>query len=92
MINKLYTAKMILVVYNIFVSRLSREDYTMSEKRPAGRPKGEESTIINVRVPKTLLARLDRYLDKLEAETSLSANWGTITRNALKVFLEARGY
>ena len=64
----------------------------MSDKRPAGRPKGEESTIVNVRVPKTLLARLDRYVDKLESDTGLSANRGTIMRNALKAFLEARGY
>jgi hypothetical protein len=64
----------------------------MSEKRPVGRPKGEESTIVNVRVPKPLLARLDRYLDKLEVQTGISANRGTIMRNALKAFLDARGY
>jgi hypothetical protein len=64
----------------------------MSEKRKVGRPKGEESTIINVRVPHTLLDRLDRYVDKLESDTGLSANRGTIMRNALKVFLEAQGY
>jgi hypothetical protein len=64
----------------------------MSEKRPVGRPKGDESTIVNVRVPKILLARLDRYVDKLESDTGLSANRGTIMRNALKAFLEARGY
>jgi len=64
----------------------------MSRKRLVGRPKGEESAIVNIRVPHTLLARLDRYVDKLESDTGLSANRGTIMRNALKVFLEAKGY
>jgi hypothetical protein len=64
----------------------------MSEKRKAGRPKGEESTIVNVRMPKPLLARLDRYLDKLEVETGISTNRGMIMRNALKAFLDAKGY
>jgi hypothetical protein len=64
----------------------------MSEKRSVGRPKGEESTIVNVRVPQPLLARLDRYLDKLEVETGISTNRGMIMRNALKGFLEAKGY
>jgi hypothetical protein len=64
----------------------------MSEKRSIGRPKGEESTIVNVRVPKALLVRLDRYVDKLEVETGISTNRGMIMRNALKAFLETRGY
>jgi hypothetical protein len=64
----------------------------MSEKHPVGRQKGEESTIVNIRVPKTLLARLDRYVDKLESQTGLSANRGMIMRNALKTFLEAKGH
>jgi hypothetical protein len=37
-----------------------------------------------------LLQRLDRYLDKLESQTGLSANRGAIMRNALKAFLDAR--
>ena len=35
-------------------------------KKPAGRPKGAPSTIVNVRLPLTLVAELDRYLDRLE--------------------------
>jgi hypothetical protein len=35
---------------------------------PAGRLKGNPSTIVNARLPLTLLTRLDRYLDPLEVE------------------------
>ena len=31
-------------------------------KQSVGRPKGEPSTIVNVRLPLTLVAQLDRYL------------------------------
>ena len=57
-------------------------------KKPAGRPKGEPSTIVNVRLPVALLARLDRYLDRLEVHTGLKANRGMIARRALELFLE----
>jgi hypothetical protein len=33
---------------------------------PVGRPKGAPSTMVNVRLPLTLVAELDRYLDRLE--------------------------
>jgi hypothetical protein len=58
-------------------------------KPPVGRPKGEPSTIVNVRLPLTLLARLDRYLDQLEWQTGLKANRGMIARRALELFLAA---
>ena len=53
----------------------------------AGRPKGEPSTIVNVRLPLTLVAELDRYLDRLESQTGLKTNRGMITRRALALFL-----
>jgi len=56
-------------------------------KKPAGRPKGEPSTIVNVRLPLTLVAALDRYLDRLEGQTGLKANRGMIARRALELFL-----
>jgi hypothetical protein len=56
--------------------------------KPRGRPKGEPSTIVNVRLPVALLARLDRYLDRLEVQTGLKANRGMIARRALERFLE----
>ncbi len=45
--------------------------------------------IINVRLPLSVIARLDRYLDQLESTTGLKANRGMIARRALVEFLEA---
>jgi hypothetical protein len=59
--------------------------------RRVGRPKGEDSTVVNLRLSVSLLQRLDRYLDKLETETGLHPNRGMVLRHALKVFLEAKG-
>ena len=56
-------------------------------KKSVGRPKGEQSTIVNVRLPLPLVAELDRYLDRLERQTGLKANRGMITRRALALFL-----
>ena len=64
----------------------SAEDL-VTAKKPAGRPKGEPSTIVNVRLPLTLVAQLDRYLDRLEGHTGLKANRGMIARRALELFL-----
>ena len=57
-------------------------------KKRVGRPKGEPSTIVNVRLPLPLLARVDRYLDRLEVQTGLKANRGMIARRAIALFLE----
>jgi hypothetical protein len=61
-------------------------DHTIA-KKPVGRPKGAPSTIVNVRLPLTLVAQLDRYLDRLERQTGLKANRGMIARRALECFL-----
>jgi hypothetical protein len=45
------------------------------------------STIVNVRLPLSLVAALDRYLDRLENQTGLKANRGMIARRALELFL-----
>jgi hypothetical protein len=58
-------------------------------KRHVGRPPGEASTIVNVRLPLPLVARLDHYLDRLEWQTGLKANRGMIARRALELFLVA---
>src|SRR6266705_1202066 len=60
---------------------------TPAPKRRVGRPPGEASTIVNVRLPLTLVAQLDRYLDRLERQTGLKANRGMIARRALALFL-----
>jgi hypothetical protein len=59
-------------------------------RQKAGRPKGPPSTLVNLRLPLELLARLDRYIDRLEIQTGLQANRGMITRRALELFLETR--
>jgi hypothetical protein len=59
--------------------------------KPGGRPKGPPSTLLNLRNPLDLLARLDRYLDHLEVQTGLKANRGMIARRALERFLETHG-
>ena len=64
----------------------------MAEKRPVGRPKGEASTVVNIRVPLSLLARLDRYVDHQETATGHSTNRATVMKNALRAFLDAQGY
>ena len=56
-------------------------------KKSVGRPKSEPSTIVNVRLPLTLVAQLDRYLDRLERQTGLKTNRGMIARRALECFL-----
>jgi len=56
--------------------------------KKAGRPKGPPSTIVNLRLPLALLARLDRYIDCLELDTGLKAHRGMIARRALELFLE----
>src|SRR5215475_4431639 len=56
-------------------------------KKPVGRPPGEPSTMVNVRLPLTLVAELDRYLDRLERQTGLKANRGMIARRAVELFL-----
>jgi hypothetical protein len=63
-----------------------REEPTPHKK--AGRPKGPPSTIVNLRLPLELLARLDRYIDRLESHTGLKAHRGMIARQALELFLE----
>lgn len=64
-----------------------RHEESPSRKK-AGRPPGLPSTIVNVRLPVALLARLDRYIDRLETRTGGKANRGMITRQALERFLE----
>lgn len=56
--------------------------------RPAGRPKGAPSIVLNLRLPLDLVHQLDRYMDHLEAHTGLKANRGMIARRALALFLE----
>ncbi|MGH9857713.1 MAG: hypothetical protein ACRD4B_07715 [Acidobacteriota bacterium] len=63
------------------------------ETRPRGRPKGLESTVINLRIPRDLLARLDRYIDsELRWSREGDINRATVMREALTALLEAKGF
>ena len=63
--------------------------HAMTGKRSTGRPKGPEPTsTITLRLPDSLKARLDRHLDRLETQTGIKANRGTIARHALKRYLD----
>jgi hypothetical protein len=57
-------------------------------RKKAGRPPGPPSTVITLRLPVELLARLERSIDHLETHTGLKAHRGMITRRALELFLE----
>jgi hypothetical protein len=59
-------------------------------KRAIGRPTGEASPVITVRIPVTLMHRLDRDLDRLETATGLRTNRGASLRHALNVFLASK--
>jgi hypothetical protein len=82
--------KFFYVVYNI-VLILILENRTMpisDQHRPIGHPRGEPSTVVNMRLPLSLIAQLDRYLDWIETHTGKSMNRGIVMRRALQKFLE----
>lgn len=60
--------------------------------RRAGRPKSdnEPTGTITIRLPQSLLNRLDRHLDRLETRIGLKASRTEITRHALKRYLESQ--
>jgi hypothetical protein len=59
--------------------------------RPVGRPKGEASVVINVRLPVSLLERFNRYLDRREQGTWEVVNRGMVIRELLDAMLEEEG-
>jgi len=63
----------------------------MAKKRPVGRPRGEASVVINVRLPVSLLERFNRYLDRREQGTWAVVNRGMIIRELLEDKLEREG-
>jgi hypothetical protein len=65
--------------------------HTLSGRR-AGRPKREDEPTgtITIRLPQSLLNRLDRHLDRLETRIGLKATRTEITRHALKLYLESQ--
>jgi metal-responsive CopG/Arc/MetJ family transcriptional regulator len=63
----------------------------MAKKRPVGRPKGEASVVINVRLPVSLLERFNHYLDRREQGTWEVVNRGMVIRELLEEMLEREG-
>jgi metal-responsive CopG/Arc/MetJ family transcriptional regulator len=63
----------------------------MAKKRPVGRPRGEASVVINVRLPVSLLERFNRYLDRREQGTWEVVNRGMVIRELLEEMLEREG-
>jgi hypothetical protein len=61
------------------------------KRRPAGRPKGEPSIVINVRIPISLLERFNRYLDRREWHSREAVNRGIVIRELLEEMLEREG-
>ncbi len=55
--------------------------------RPVGRPRGEPSLVVNIRLPLALVEQLDRYCDRMTTRTGPQVNRATITRQALVEFL-----
>ena len=63
-----------------------------AEKRPRGRPAIPETTVINLRIPRTLLERLDRYIDsEMRWRPTPAINRATLMRGVLEAFLSDKG-
>ena len=62
------------------------------EKRPRGRPRMPDTTVINLRISRELLERLDRYIDLESRGYRTDINRATVTRIALERLLSDKGY
>lgn len=64
-----------------------------THKRPVGRPPQEPSTVINLRIPDSLLERLNRYVDsEVQWSTGKGTNRSTLMRDLLRDFLDREGF
>ncbi len=69
------------------------EPSSHTQKRPRGRPPGPPTTVINIRLTRKLLERLDRYIDyELRWTHHGDINRATVTRETLEAFLSQKGY
>ena len=63
-----------------------------AERRPRGRPAMPETTVINLRIPRALLERLDRYIDsEMRWRPTPAINRATLMRDVLEAFLSDKG-
>ena len=52
-----------------------------------------ETTVVNLRIPKTLLERLDRYLDsEMRWKPTPAVNRATVMRDVLAEWLDMKGF
>jgi len=63
----------------------------MAEQRKGGRPKGDRTRVIAVRISETLRERLDAHLDKLETRHGLKSSRSAMLSHALKKYLDDLG-
>ena len=61
------------------------------KRRPVGRPKGEPSMGIKVRLPLSLLERFDLYLDRRERRSREAVSRSIVIRELLRDMLEREG-
>jgi len=80
-----------MIHINIHINTLLTWRGNMAETLYTQSLKSEEAAVIKVHVPPHVLPRLYSYLDKLET-SGVSANQEAVLRDALTVFLEAKGY
>lgn len=55
-----------------------------------GRPTGEPTVAVALRIPQAMCDALDTYVQHLEAQTGLKASRTEICRHALRLFLQER--
>ena len=67
-------------------------DMEPEQKRGPGRPPMPEATVINLRIPKDLLERLARYIDREASFGRRDINRASIMRMLIEEFLEREGY
>jgi metal-responsive CopG/Arc/MetJ family transcriptional regulator len=60
----------------------------MPPERAPGRPKGEETCVISVRMPVDLRERLDRHLDRLVTKHGIKTSRVALISHAVQVYLE----
>jgi len=64
-----------------------------TRKRPVGRPPQEPSTVINLRIPNSLLERFNRYIDsEVRWASGKGVNRSTVMRDLLREFLDQEGF
>jgi len=62
----------------------------MPPERAPGRPKGEATCVISVRMPTDLRERLDRHLDRLVTQHGIKTSRIALICHAVQLYLEGQ--